>query len=222
MPLYWLHTHTRYSFEIWRFKPLTILLARFCQTWSETIDRFSHDAANWYQRVSYIKSRLVEKGIKYNTVHLDFFFQNYSENGQLTSIAIGAPHKTKFAFFNHFLAHLSQSLIGELIVYQWSGVRPSVVCLVRPHYETSSSLKPLGRSKPNFMWSLLREKEPNVVPGIWVTWPRWPPRPYILKTFQTSSSPGPVERFQQKLVCSIGDSRLIIVCKNDDPGLTLT
>ena len=56
-----------------------------------------------------------------------------------------------------FLAHLSQRLIGELIVYSCSGVRPSVVVVVRrrPQFQTSSSPKPLGRSKPNFMWSLL-------------------------------------------------------------------
>ena len=35
------------------------------------------------------------------------------------------------------LAHLSQRLIGELIVYPWSGVRPSVVVVVRRR--TSSS-----------------------------------------------------------------------------------
>ena len=54
------------------------------------------------------------------------------------------------------LAHLSQRLIGELIVYPWSGVRrtSSVVGVVH-NAQTSSSQKPLGRSKPNFMWSLL-------------------------------------------------------------------
>ena len=46
------------------------------------------------------------------------------------------------------LAHLSRRLIGELIVYPWSGVRrPSSV----HNAQTSSSPKPLGRSKPNFM-----------------------------------------------------------------------
>ena len=60
-----------------------------------------------------------------------------------------------------FLAHLSRRLIGELIGYPWSGVHPSVVrpSVVRPssvhNAQTSSSQKPLGRSKPNFMWSLL-------------------------------------------------------------------
>ena len=40
---------------------------------------------------------------------------------------------------------------GELIGYPWSGVRPSSV----HNAQRSSSPKPLGRSKPNFMWSLL-------------------------------------------------------------------
>ena len=47
---------------------------------------------------------------------------------------------------------------GELIVYPWSvGLRrrPSSVHI----FQTSSPQKPLGRSKPNFMWSLLGEGE---------------------------------------------------------------
>ena len=48
---------------------------------------------------------------------------------------------------------------GELIVYL-SSRRPSSVrrrrrCRRRKQFITSSSPKPLGRSKPNFMWSLL-------------------------------------------------------------------
>ena len=58
------------------------------------------------------------------------------------------------------LAHLSQRLIGELIVYQWSGVRRRRRRRRRPssvvhNAQTSSSHKPVDRSKPNFMWSLL-------------------------------------------------------------------
>ena len=59
-------------------------------------------------------------------------------------------------FIRCFLAHLSQRLIGELIGYSWSGVRPSSSSVRRKQFQTSSSPKPLGRSKPNFMWSLLR------------------------------------------------------------------
>ena len=53
-----------------------------------------------------------------------------------------------------FLAHLSQRLIGELIVYPWSGfrrpssIRPSVAV---DNFQRSSSMKPLYQSKPIFM-----------------------------------------------------------------------
>ena len=54
-----------------------------------------------------------------------------------------------------FLAHLSRRLIGELIVYPWSGGQRPSASVIDHNAQTSSSQKPLGRSKPNFMWSLL-------------------------------------------------------------------
>ena len=57
----------------------------------------------------------------------------------------------------HFLAHLSRRLTGELIVYPCSVVRPSVVR--HPQFQRSSPLKPLGQSKSNLMWSILRKGE---------------------------------------------------------------
>ena len=57
-----------------------------------------------------------------------------------------------------FLAHLSRRLTGELIVYPCSGVRPSS-SVRRPQFQRSSPLKPLGQSKPNFMWSILMKGE---------------------------------------------------------------
>ena len=110
-----------------------------------------------------------------------------------------------------FVAHLSRRLIGKLIVYQCCGVRrrPSVI---RP-----SSVR--RRSKfqniffPESAW-LIKAKfyeeppwvgERNFVRGIWVTWPRWPQRPYMVKPLQ-KSSPELVDRFPQNLVCSIWDS----------------
>ena len=50
---------------------------------------------------------------------------------------------------------------GELIVYPCSVVRTSSV--VRPQFQTSSPLKPIGQSKPNFMWSLLGKGEGKFV-----------------------------------------------------------
>ena len=49
-----------------------------------------------------------------------------------------------------FLAHLSRRLIGELLVYR--GIRrPSVR---RQHFQTTSSLKPLGRFFSYFIYSI--------------------------------------------------------------------
>ena len=63
-----------------------------------------------------------------------------------------------------YLAHLSRRLIGELIVYPWSGVRRRPSSVRRPsvvhNAQTSSSQKPLGRSKPNFMWSGTKFRSP--------------------------------------------------------------
>ena len=66
----------------------------------------------------------------------------YHQNGQL-------PRILQETF--HIISSPEPWLIGELIVYQWSVVRPSVA----HNAQRSSSPKPLVRSKPNFMWSLL-------------------------------------------------------------------
>ena len=99
----------------------------------------------------------------------------------------------------------------------------SIAMVRRPsvhHFQRSSSPKLLGQSKPNFIWSLSGMGEQKFVHGVWgVTWPRWPPHPYMVKTLQKSSSPEPKGQWPCGLVCSIGP---IIVCSNDDPRLTLT
>ena len=41
-------------------------------------------------------------------------------------------------------------------------------------------------------------------PWVWVTWPRWPPRPYMVQTFQKSSSPEPKGQWPCGFICSIG------------------
>ena len=61
---------------------------------------------------------------------------------------------------DRFLAHLSQRLIGELIVYPCSVV---VVVVLVHHFQRSSPLKLLDQSKPNFMWSLLGKGERKFV-----------------------------------------------------------
>ena len=104
----------------------------------------------------------------------------------------------RFADLNSFLAHLSWRLMGELIVYQslWR------LSSIRQHFQTSSPLKPLGQFNSNFIWRLLRTREQKFVQVVLVTWPRWPPRPYMVKTLR-KSSPEPEGRWPWVLVCSI-------------------
>ena len=61
-----------------------------------------------------------------------------------------------------------------------------------------------------FLWKFSDTKKWKSNDMMLVTWPRWPPRPYVVKTLQ-KSSPEPASGLQP-----------IIVCSNDDPGVTLT
>ena len=74
---------------------------------------------------------------------------------RFVSDMVGNPENRFIRDEVHILAHLSRRLIGELIGYSWSGVRPSVRRPSVHNAQRSSSPKPLGQSKPNFMWSLL-------------------------------------------------------------------
>ena len=94
--------------------------------------------------------------------------------------------------------------------------------VIRPPFSKIFFSKTLGQSKPNFIWSLSGMGERKFVRGVYVTWPRWPPRPYMVKTLQKSSSSEPKSQWPCDLVCSIGALGPIIVCSNDDPRLTLT
>ena len=91
----------------------------------------------------------------------NFKIQNFSQHGDLIKesapdikayliVLIGFKQE-KSGKMVTYLANIftmeKALLIGELIVYSWFGVRR------RSQFQTSS-LKPLGQSKPNFMWSL--------------------------------------------------------------------
>ena len=106
------------------------------------------------------------------------------------------------------LAHLSRRLIGELIVYPWSGVRPSVVVrrrpstmlkhlLLRNHWTDQSQIlcrASLGRGNDILFAASGSHDQDGRHAHI------------MVKTLQKSSSPEPVGRFSRNLVCSIGDS----------------
>ena len=59
--------------------------------------------------------------------------------------------------------------------------RSSSVC---QHFQTSSPQKPLGQLKPNFMWRLYGSGERKLLQTVMVTWSRWPPCPYMVKTLK--------------------------------------
>ena len=58
-------------------------------------------------------------------------------------------------------------------------VRPSVNI-----FQTTSPLKPLSQFCSNFIWSLLRVGERKIAKMVVVRRPRWPPCPYMVKTFK--------------------------------------
>ena len=51
-------------------------------------------------------------------------------------------------------------------------------------FQTTSPLEPLGQFCSNFIWSLPRVGERKIAKMVAVSWPRWPPRPYMVKTFK--------------------------------------
>ena len=75
--------------------------------------------------------------------------------------------------------------------------------------KTCFSQKPLGQSKPNFICKLSGTRKWKFDDMMLVTWPRWQPCPYMVKTLQKSSSPELAGRFPRNLVCSIRDSSLL-------------
>ena len=103
----------------------------------------------------------------------------------------------------YFLAHLSRRLIGELIGYSWSGVRPSVV---------RSQCSKIFFSK--IAWPITAKfyVEPPWVGGTNVCsrhlglMTKMAATPIYGKNPSKSSSPEPAGRFSRNLVCSIGDS----------------
>ena len=60
----------------------------------------------------------------FESIKILFFFKGYSAN-TLTFVLDTYKYVAQLSLYKRFLAHLSQRLICELIVYPCSGVRPS-------------------------------------------------------------------------------------------------
>ena len=158
-----------------------------------------------------ISKKPLEKNTTYN---MEFYSK--VRMGVIQKVHVVTNISWKFgSVFILFLSQLSRRLIGKLIVIQWSFVRPSVhrpQCL-NIFSETTGPIKTKFYVEPPSIGG-------TKVRGIWVTWQKWPPRPYMVKPFK-NLLPQNVDRFQWNLVCSIWDSSLS-VGSNDDPRLTLT
>ena len=94
------------------------------------------------------------------------------------------------------------------------------MCVCCQHFQTSPPQKPLGRLKPNFIWSLHGIAERKFVQTVLVTWPRWPPCPYKVKILKKSCPSEPKDRWPWNL-----QHRVLMyyqIYPNDDSGFTLT
>ena len=104
----------------------------------------------------------------------------------------------------------SSEPLGALVSLWYShDASSSSFCRHHPSSTFSKISKATGLSKPNFILSLSWMRERKFVCGVWVTWPRWPPRQYMVKALKTSFSPEPKGQWPCGLVCSIGDSGLL-------------
>ena len=72
---------------------------------------------------------------------------------------------------------LNPNTINQLLPYAFVWEKYS-------EFQTTSSLEPLGQFCTNFIWCLLRLEEWKIAKMVAVHWPRWPPCPYMVKTFK--------------------------------------
>ena len=78
----------------------------------------------------------------------------------------------------------------------------SFICEIK----ISFSQKPLGHFELDFVRRLAGTRKWKFLYMMLVTWQRWMPSPYMIKTHQKSSFPELVDWFPRNLVCSIVDS----------------
>ena len=101
-----------------------------------------------------------------------------------------------------FLAHLSRRLIGELMGYSWSGVRPASILIHRRSQgskifsETDWPIKAKFYVEPPWVWgTIFCSRHLGHMTKMAAT-----------PIYGKKSSPEPAGRFSRNLVCGIGDS----------------
>ena len=102
-----------------------------------------------------------------------------------------------------FTIYLSGFLCFVLYKAKKSGER------LQDHWSSGFSQKLLCPFLPNFLWKLSGTRKWKSDDMMLVTWPRWPPRPYMVKTLQKSSGSGGLTSTKIVLipimVCSVWD-----------------
>ena len=95
--------------------------------------------------------------------------------------------------FAYIFGNRRATKIAKIMVVHWhlTFLRLGQFCFLMHLYrekcsefQTTSPLEPLGQFCSNFIWSLLRVGERQIAKMVTVRWPRWPPRPYMVKTFK--------------------------------------
>ena len=103
----------------------------------------------------------------------------------------------------------------KIIHWPWSKVAQI------QHFQTSFPEKPLGRLKPNFIWSLDGGVERKFVQMVQVTWPRWLPCQYGKKHekffFSATKRPMTLKVCVQHRVLEYYQ-----ICSNDESRLNVT
>ena len=113
------------SHLLWLYRPVVSNLV------GNPEDRFSHNEAQ------------ITQGRQYRKLN-----ENEQQNKPQKSYRLGNDGNK---LLRGLLAHLSRRLIGELVGYPWSSVRPSSSVGVVHNAQTSFSPKLLGQSKPDCM-----------------------------------------------------------------------
>ena len=96
------------------------------------------------------------------------------------------------------------------------------VCVVCQHFQTSSLLKPLGRLKPNFIWSLLKIGERKFFPNGHGHMTKMAAMPIYGKNLKKIFFSGTKRPMTLKLYMQHRVLKYYQIYSNDDPGLTLT
>ena len=102
---------------------------------------------------------------------------------------------------------------------------PQIYGMCPQHFQNIFSSETTGPIKVKFHMESPWDGERKFVQLIQVTWPRWPPCPYMVKTLKnqlgTWYATGPMS-FSLKLGMQHQVLEYYQVCSNDDPGFTLT